>query len=113
MSSQFPLSLDWLIANRPDLLPSVELDGYPGVDRHEEPGWAQELEALPAAIKRLSPDRQELIVALFFKGMSLRAYARQTGRAYTSVHEQRERTLKTLRKYIEDERAENTQDSQD
>jgi predicted transcriptional regulator len=101
-SSLFLLSLDELIANRPHLLPSVDIEGYSQPHR-EELWWQQYVSLLPVVLPKLTVERQALINALFFRGLSLRAYARETDRAYTSVHEQLQRTLKTLRKLLEQE----------
>ena len=104
MSSRFPLSLDWLAETRPDLLPAVEIDGYPAVGRHEESGWDEMADLLPVVMSRLTVERQELVNAIYFQRMSIRAYARAQGVHPSSVKRQLDRTTRTLRRLIEDER---------
>jgi DNA-directed RNA polymerase specialized sigma24 family protein len=104
MSSPSPLSLDWIIECRPDLLPPVDIEGYRVNGRHEEPWWADAIDMLPAVLPRLSLQRQELVNAIFFQGMSIRAYARHRGIDHASVVRQLQRTMKRLRVLMEEER---------
>lgn len=105
MSSLSHLSLEWLTEHRPDLLPSVDIEGRAPWSMHEETEWDERFDAVTALLTQLTPDRQALIYAVVMRGLSNREYAALKGVNESSVRRQRARTLKTLRKLIEDERS--------
>lgn len=69
----------------------------------KEQRWleAKRLRRLPYAIGTLSKEDQQLICALFFKGMSTRECARCIGVSQRTVIKRRDRILVTLRKILE------------
>ncbi|WP_031475210.1 sigma-70 RNA polymerase sigma factor region 4 domain-containing protein [Agathobaculum desmolans] len=62
---------------------------------------AERLHRLPCAISALSESDQQLIHALFFAGMSTRAYARSIGVSQRTVIKRRDRILTTLKNILE------------
>lgn len=58
-------------------------------------------EALQQSIKRLSPWEQDLIFALFYEGVSERQLSERTGVHHMTIHNQKVRVLKKLRKWME------------
>lgn len=61
----------------------------------------ERLHRLPYAISALSEADRKLIHALFFAGMSTRAYARSIGVSQRTVIKRRDRILTTLKKILE------------
>ncbi|MCD8331948.1 MAG: sigma-70 family RNA polymerase sigma factor [Oscillospiraceae bacterium] len=55
------------------------------------------MEQLHRAIARLQDEEQQLIEALFFRGMTEREYAEQTGLSQPAVHKQKRRILEKLK----------------
>lgn len=99
-TSLFPLSLDWLIENRPDLLPSVDIGGQAPWSVHQETAWDERLDLIGELLSQLTPDRQALIHALYVRGMSQRQYATIKGVSEAAVRGQKRRTIKTLKRLL-------------
>ena len=59
------------------------------------------MNTLRKAILSLNRSDQELVEALFFKGMSEREYAEQTGVFRNAIHKRKQRILRHLKKYLE------------
>lgn len=57
--------------------------------------------AVHRAIRTLPPEDQELVLARFFEGMSLRQYAQLKGIGHTTIHARERSILKKLKKYPE------------
>jgi len=98
-SSLYLVSLDELSENR---LPPVNHLGRP-MDEPEMLWWQDHVDLLPKVLAQLTVKRQALINAVFFRDVSIRAYAREMQRDESSVREQLGRTLKVLRRLLEAE----------
>ena len=59
------------------------------------------MNTLQKAILSLNQSDQELVGAIFFKGMSEREYAEQTGVFRNAIHKRKRRILSCLKKYLE------------
>lgn len=55
------------------------------------------------ALKKLSPDEQKLIYALFYQNIGVRSYARQKGITHHAVQKTRDSILDALRRELETE----------
>jgi len=73
------------------------------MDEPEMLWWQDHVDLLPKVLGQLSVERQGLINAVYFRGVSIRQYAKQVGRHHSSVEEQLGRTLKVLRRLLESE----------
>ncbi len=60
-----------------------------------------EIDRLCTALKKLTPDEYALIHALFFEGISERAYAARTGKHYMTIHNRKVRIQEKLKKHLE------------
>ncbi len=60
----------------------------------------EELRLLRAALKKLKPADAELILALFYRGLSERQLSRETGVPYMTIHNRKVRVLKMLKKIM-------------
>ncbi len=60
----------------------------------------EELRLLRAALKKLKPADAELILALFYRGLSERQLSRETGVPYMTIHNRKVRVLKILKKIM-------------
>ncbi len=60
-----------------------------------------EINRLCAALKRLNPDEYALIHALFFEGISERAYAARIGSHYMTIHNRKVKIQEKLKKILE------------
>lgn len=77
------------------LVPSAE-DSC--LDREENQTWESRKKRLPEVLKELEPDEQELIQALFFRGVSAREYAKQLGVYHRTILYRKDKVLEKLRK---------------
>ena len=59
------------------------------------------MNTLRKAILSLNRSDQELVEALFFKGMSEREYAEHIGVFRNAIHKRKQRILRCLKKYLE------------
>ncbi len=60
-----------------------------------------EIERLSKSLKELSPAEYKLIYALFFEGLTERAYAERIGEHYMTIHNRKARIQKKLKKLLE------------
>ncbi len=60
----------------------------------------EELRLLRAALMKLEPSDAELILALFYRGLSERQLSRETGVPYMTIHNRKVRVLKILKKIM-------------
>ena len=63
--------------------------------------WRERRQALPLALEALCDVDRELIIALFYHGVSTRAYARQLGVTQRAVVKRRDRIIRDLNKFFE------------
>ena len=89
--------------------PAVPLDvvatiAAPGREPHAETEKREENEALLAAVRRLPPERQQLLILKFVEGMSNAEIGRILGRTEGAVKSLYHRTLIALREELADER---------
>lgn len=59
-----------------------------------------EKEALREAIKTLEPQQQELVMDIYFRGLSMADIARKEGRDKSSIRDRRNKIMKKLRKKL-------------
>lgn len=71
-----------------------------GRDIAEEVAKQMLLEELAEAIRLLRPGEKELIVALFYRDMSMREYGDYCGISYQAVQGRRNRVLSKLHRYL-------------
>lgn len=60
----------------------------------------EKIEELYAAINKLCNSEQELIIAIYFKGMTERSYANKSGIPAMTVHDRKIRALKRLKDFL-------------
>ena len=60
-----------------------------------------EIQRLSKALKGLNPTEYKLIHALYFEGLTERAYATRTGEPYMTIHNRKARIQKKLKKLLE------------
>lgn len=61
---------------------------------------ASEIRVLKKAVSKLPSDEMELIIMIYYSGMSLRAYSKKTGLSYQQTVNKKNRILKKLSKCV-------------
>ncbi len=84
------------------LLDDEKMDFVSAVPSPEETAvHSDEINRLCAALKRLNPEEYALIHALFFEGISERAYAARVGSHYMTIHNRKVKIQEKLKKLLE------------